>query len=373
MEEGTILKWLKTEGDLVSEGEVLFEMETDKAISEVPSPASGTLLRIVRPEGQVKVEEIVAWIGQPGETIDLGALGGTQALSLPTLSSTDNTSVSQHSLKAHKVIATPAARRRAAELKVDLTTVEGTGPGGRIVQEDVEKAGQSMKLVKLPKATLSLSDRKCLIRQLTTTWQSVPHIHISRRLNADELMKAKTQADSNSASEVSITDLILYILSRLLPRFPGLTMVWSGEELMPASQINLAFAVDTDRGVVAPVIVNATALSLPALSKRRQELTVAARSHHLRLEEVQAGVFTLTNLGMEGIDTFAPILNAPQTAILAIGRITQEPVVIDGSLGIGWRVWANLAADHRVTDGVLAGHFLSALQKELDQLFQNAG
>lgn len=353
-----ILKWFKTEGDAVGEEEVLFEMETDKAVVEVGAPVAGVLLRILEAEGTVKVGSVVGWIGQPGDSIEEAA--GAD----PPVADSGGIPTARSKIESRpaRILASPAARRRAAELGVALESVQSSTPGGRIEQKDVERAA-AMPVTE--KSAPQLGDRKLLIQRLVTTWQSVPHIHVARLLDAEGLMEAKNRL---TGTQVSITDLLLHIMVLLLPRFPELSMVWEGNKLVRAVQTNLAFAVDTDRGVVAPVISAAAALGLEERSKKRRQLTEAARAHRLRPEEMQGGVFTLTNLGMQGVDFFAPLINAPQTAILATGRIRQEPVVADGVIAMGWRMWVNLAVDHRVADGMAAARFLEQLQIEVEQL-----
>lgn len=173
-----------------------------------------------------------------------------------------------------------------------------------------------------------------------------------------------------ATAPVSVTDLLLFLLGRLLPGFPELTMIWSGEKLKPTSRINLSFAVDTRKGVLAPVIRDAGTLSLAQLSECRRTLTEAARAGRLSVHDLDGGVFTLTNLGMQEVDFFAPILNVPQTAILAIGRISEEPVVTGAAVAVGWKMWANLAVDHRVADEAAAARFLAQLQSEIHRLPQ---
>ncbi len=357
MEEATILKWLKGEGDLVAKDEPLFEMETDKAVLEVPAPESGTLLRILVPQGSAKVEQVIGWIGQPGEPIEATASELAGAAPAPAA-----VSVPDDLLSTPVPLATPAARRRARELGIQLAGLAGTGPGGRITQEDIERAARSPA----GPATRLLRQRRSLIQQLSATWQTVPHIHIAKLLDADGLIEAKALV----GADTTITDLVLFLLAKLLPGFPGLTMTWVGDDLQPVARLDLAFAVDTDTGVVAPVIRGAESLSLHQLSQARRALAEAARSHRLRLQDLEGGVFTLTNLGTQEVDFFAPVINAPQTAILAIGRAAQQPVAVNEVLGIGWRMWANLAVDHRVTDGAEAGRFLSKLQDGIRQLPQ---
>jgi pyruvate dehydrogenase E2 component (dihydrolipoamide acetyltransferase) len=360
MEEGSILKWFKTEGEAVEEHELLFEMETDKAVVEVAAPAAGVVLRILAAEGPVKVGAVVGWIGQPGDSIELAAdvpPPVSESVEIPPARAKPES-------QPKKILATPAARRRAGELGLALENVQSSSPGGRIAQEDVERAAARRAAVTEQTAP-RFGDRRPLIQRLTTTWRSVPHIHVARLLDADGLMEAwKIPRDGTP----SVTDLLLQLLVSLLPPFPELSMVWEGDELVRALQLNLAFAVDTDRGVVAPVIMAANTLDLKERIKKRRELTEAARAHRLRPEDIQGGVFTLTNLGMEGVDFFAPLINAPQTAILATGRLKQEPVVRNGVVSVGWRMWVNLAVDHRVTDGMAAARFLEHLQIELGQL-----
>lgn len=360
MEEGSILKWFKTEGEAVGEDELLFEMETDKAVVEVAAPAAGVILRILAAEGPVKVGAVVGWIGQPGDSIEMAVDAHSQAaenIEIPTAQAKPEP-------QPKRILATPAARRRAGELGLALESVQSSSPGGRITEEDVEQAAARRAEV-TEQSALRFGDRKPLIQRLTTAWRPVPHIHVARLLDADGLMEAwKIPRDGTP----SVTDLLLQLLVSLLPRFPELSMIWEADKLVRALQLNLAFAVDTDRGVVAPVIMAANTLNLEERSKKRRELTEAARTHRLRPEDIQGAVFTLTNLGMEGVDFFAPIINAPQTAILATGRLKQEPIVSNGGVSVGWRMWVNLAVDHRVTDGMAAARFLEHLQIELGQL-----
>jgi pyruvate dehydrogenase E2 component (dihydrolipoamide acetyltransferase) len=323
MDEGTIVRWLKSEGERVAKDELLFELETDKALVEVPAPAEGVLIRILTRDGPARVESIVGWIGEPGETAG------------------DDTVPPQRARE--RVIATPAARRRAQELGIDIAAVKGTGPGGRISEQDVAGAAP---------APFRPAGRKTLADQVTAAWQSVPHIYIARELDVAALRAAhETQQD------LSVTDLLLFVLSRVLPGFP---------EIAPTT--DLAVAVGTDRGVVTPIIRNAGVLDVNGISGARRALMSAAREHRIRLEDIQGGSFTLTNLGMEDVDFFSPIINAPQTAILAVGAMREKPVVSGGGISIGWRMWATLALDHRVADGVYGARFLAELGRAIDRL-----
>lgn len=358
MEEGLILQWLKAEGDLITKDEVLFEMETDKAIVEVGAPADGVLLKILVSGGPVKVESVVGWIGKPGDILD-------DIPNKPAAAPEHSGGIVEREgpkLFPARIVATPAARRRAAELGIDLATVQPSAFGARIVQEDVDD--EALRSKSAEDFSPDLAGRKVLIDRLTSTWQSIPHIHVARHLDVNGLVEAK----ASIGTRASVTDLILWVLARVLLKFPELTSIWEGDKLIAANKINLAFAVDTSRGVVAPVIASEATLSLTGVAARRRELMEAAKARRLRAGDLQGGVFTLTNLGMEGVDFFTPLINAPQTAILATGRINQVPVVSNGSLAIGWRMWVNLAVDHRATDGMAAARFLEQLQIAVTKL-----
>lgn len=350
MEEGNIVRWFKSDGDAVAEGDLLFEIETDKAVVEVPAPAQGMLLRRLILEGPVKVNDIVAWIGDPGEHSDVPPSVAPKESVSP--SATSRQSFSETVVPLQRVAASPAARRRANELGVDLASVTGTGQGGRITEEDVERSVQ---------AGATLGSRKALARQVSIAWREAPHIHIGRELDATGLAALRSKY-----TDISLTDLFLYALAKALPAFPQLTQVWKDEKLQQCGT-DVCLAVETPRGVVTPVLRAIDKLALYQLRQRQKQITEAARAGRVKLDELQGG-FTLTNLGMYGADFFTPILNHPQTAILAVGRVKQQPIIASESIGVGWRVWVNLAVDHRVTDGAYAARFLEKFQQILTQL-----
>jgi pyruvate dehydrogenase E2 component (dihydrolipoamide acetyltransferase) len=356
MEEGTIVYWLKAPGDVVAEGEPLFEMETDKANLEVPSPAAGVLLRTLVSNGTAKVNDVVAWIGEPGEVLDETPAAKPAETALQAPAKIPQIPAEADVAPQH-IIASPAARRRGKELGIDLASVTGTGQGGRITEQDVEHVAQ---------AGPSPASRRAIARQLSLAWREAPHIHIGRELDAAGLAAVREKLQS-----VSYTDLFLYAVAKVLPSFPQLTQVWDGERLQQGTGIDVCLAVETPKGVVAPVIRSADKLSFHDLRRRQRQITEAARAGRLKVDELQ-GVFTLTNLGMYGADFFTPILNHPQTAILATGRVMQQPVINSGTVGVGWRIWVNVAVDHRVTDGAYAARFLEEFQQMLNRLPREA-
>jgi len=352
MSQGTILQWMKRAGESVAKDETLLELETDKAVVELPAPVDGTLLRIARDCGEVAVDQIVGWIGSPGEQIpdDVAVPAEVESI-LPHIPQPAALNSSSTPLAA-----TPAARRRAKELGVDLHTVKGSGPGGRIIEGDVESCVQR----RVEPVALR---RRALAEHVTEAWRSVPHIHIVRLMDVDVLVSAKDRISTN-ADPITYTDLVLSTAARTLAQFTQLLFPTNDN----ATGISVAFAVDTENGVVTPAIQSISTLPLTELARVRRELTSLARSRKLRPEHLQPANFTVTNLGMFDVDLFAPIINTRQVAILATGQIKQQPVVENGQIRAGWRMWATLAADHRHIDGALAARFLSAWQVEMNRL-----
>jgi pyruvate dehydrogenase E2 component (dihydrolipoamide acetyltransferase) len=359
MEEATIVRWIRATGDTVEAEETLLELETDKALVDVPSPVSG-ILEIAIPSGEVGVEQVIAWITNSQSDISPANSASKVLSSSPTTAESRSpvSSVPGGQRRATGVIATPAAKRRAAELSVDLSLISGTGPGGRITSEDVEAAVEDHSPV--------TASRKALAENVTKSWQAIPHIYISRNMNVDGLAQAKRMVYKDGTSGVTYTDLILYSIARVLVEFPQVAA--TGEHVQP-NKIHVSFAVATrESSVVTPVIQDANQLSLCRLSEVRRELTELALSRRLHPGHLAGGQFTVTNLGMEEVDFFAPIICAPQRAILAVGRIAQNPVVEEERLVVGWRMWASLAADHRYIDGVVAARFLTRWQQQLQRL-----
>jgi pyruvate dehydrogenase E2 component (dihydrolipoamide acetyltransferase) len=361
MEHGTILQWVRKIGDSIAKDEMLLELETDKAIVELPSPTDGILLSILHESGEVNVDQVIGWIGQRGE-----AVPETGPLHTPAQTSSPEASVSVSSQNAERgpsaplLAATPAARRRAKELGIDLSSVKGTGPGGRITEENVEGHAQA-------KSDLPSSRRRVLAEHVTEAWRNVPHIHIVRSMGMDSLVRAKDVL-SGKDQPISYTDLVLFTLAKTLTRFPQVLF----SPPPGATNLSLAFAVDTEHGVVTPAIPGVDKLTLAQLAEARRKLTSLAQARKLQPEHLQTANFTLTNLGMFGIDLFAPIINTPQIAILAVGQIAQQAVIKDGQVCAGWRMWATLAADHRHIDGALAAKFLAVWQDELNRLPESA-
>jgi len=363
MDSGTLVKWLKQEGEPVEKGESLFQLETDKTVVEMPSPERGLLKKIVVREGTVAVGKTVAFIGdtsdplpnvvedQGGKSLNLEGPGRAVLPAQPA--------------EVGSVRATPAARRRARELGLDLGKLVGTGPEGRITQEDVERQGALPASGSPP---LLEEHRRLIGERTSNTWRTVPHIHIGGELVARGIALALESGRASVGPCLTITDLLLYTTALLLGEIKPLNAVWLNDQLQVQPHVHLAFAVQTDLGVVAPVIHDADQLSLAGLSAKRKDLTERALSRRLELAELAGGTFTVTNLGMYPVDFFAPVINHPQAAILATGRVRQVAAVRGTQISPEWRMWANLAVDHRVADGATAAQFLRRLEESIEAL-----
>lgn len=363
MESGTLVKWLKLEGESVEKDEPLFELETDKTVVEMPSPIRGLLKKIIVREGEVSVGATVAFIGDATDQLpDITKGEASKSPNAPV--SVPATSPPRSDVPGG-MRATPAARRRARELKLDLENIVGTGPEGRITQEDVE----GLASPPVGRSPSTGDGRRHLIAERTShAWRTIPHIHIGGDLAARGIKLALESGRTVIGPTLSITDLLLYVTASLLGEFKPLNAIWDDNQLLPQTHIHLVFAVQTDLGVMAPVIHNANELSLAGLSAKRKELMDRALARRLDLAEFAGGTFTVTNLGMYPVDFFAPVINHPQTAILATGRVRQIAKVQGNEVTPEWSMWANLAVDHRAADGATAAQFLQKLEESIETL-----
>lgn len=367
MEGGTLVRWLKREGEVVQKDEVLFELETDKANVEVPSPASGRLKKILVQEGPVVVGSTVGFIGEEQDILLDAALAGT-APSTHDIPVSGSSASARGESESQVIRATPAARRRARETGLNLAGVIGTGPEGRITQEDVETAIASRADGPASVKGVASDFRSLIAERTSRAWHTVPHIHVGGELNATGLKAALDKARTSGTPAISMTDLLLFTAAAALRAFPALNAVWRDGRAEPQPEINVGFAVHSDRGVVTPVIHCMERRSLSEISVEHIRLRKAVFSRSLQPRDLEGGTFTLTNLGMYPVDFFAPIVNHPQCAILATGRVRQVAAVGTGDLVPVWRMWANVALDHRVVDGAVAALFLAELERLMESL-----
>ncbi|MCD6155749.1 MAG: 2-oxo acid dehydrogenase subunit E2 [Candidatus Atribacteria bacterium] len=385
MEEGVINKWLVKEGDRVEKGDPLFEVATDKVNMEVEAPASGVVLKILYPEGStVPITKTVAYIGEEGEEIpsEEEATGEAaaevaekesreEAQEKPVSQKESTFTVEAKDGKRLKV--SPLAKRLAMEHGIDLTTVVGTGPGGRIIKRDIEKVlaerrAKTEETVSRPATskTVPLTRmRKIIAQRMLQSMQSKPHFFLTREVRADELVAFREKllplVEKRTGYRVSYTDILVKIVARVLEEFPEINAYFLDEEVQFNEQINIGIAVALDEGLVVPVLRDANRKSITSIVKEMNELVQKARKGKLLPEDLEGGTFTISNLGMFGVDSFTAIINPPQSAILACGAIRRKPY-FDGKEIIPAYLWnLTLSCDHRIIDGATAAKFMSTL------------
>jgi pyruvate dehydrogenase E2 component (dihydrolipoamide acetyltransferase) len=368
MEEGVLLKWHVKPGAVVKKGDVIFEIETDKATMDVESPESGRLARIVLEEGQaLAVLQPVAYLADNDADVDaFVAAGGwpkqvefrPSPVAEQVAPSRQSTASAATVSDGGRVKASPAARRIAQERGVDLSGVAaGTGPGGRILSGDVPaSAARSEKRKRMSQM------RKAIARGLSLSKQTIPHFYVRLTIDAAPLL-AFYQAQK-ALYPCSINDVIVQACARLLRDYPAFRSRIDGDELIETPSSNIGIAVGMDDGLVVPVVVGAEQLSLKQIAAETKRLATSARNG--KIEGSGQGSFTITNLGMFGTEEFAAIINPPEAAILAVGAARDAVIVKNGALTAGKTMTMTLSADHRVVDGMLAAKFLQGLKDLLE-------
>ncbi len=375
MEEGLVSRWLVADGDPVTAGQSVVEVETDKATIEIEAPADG-LLRIVAPQGAVvAVEGVLAEVEQAAMTATASGAGAHTVVTpadpapQPVVALTANGRAETEQRRAGP-IASPAARRLAREQGVDLTALPGSGPGGRIVARDVEAIDTALPLAPAALAAPGGSDRvrEAVVRNITASWQQIPHVHIGGELVADGLVRARAAAVPAEIG-VTVTDLLVVALARALAEVPELNAVRDPDgSVQRRPEVHLSLAVATPDGVRAPVIRDAGSRALADVAQERRRLVAAARLGTSDGRDLVGGTCTLSNLGAYPVDFFAPVVSGPQVAMVATGRVAEKVVVENGLIGVRPRLWVNVAIDHRAADGEAGGRLLAALEREIELL-----
>ena len=394
MTEGVLAKWHKKVGDTIKPGEVIAEVETDKATMDLEAFDKGTLLAIAAPEGsKVAVNGRIAVIGEPGEKVEaISALAPTKQAPAPTPTTATVSSSAPVSTptpaptpvpsSSGRVKASPLAKKVAAEKGIDLSRLAGSGPGGRIVRKDVEgaPAGGTRPAVSLfggkPIAQDSARPvsqmRAAIARRLVESKTTAPHFYVEREADAAPLGRLRTSANealelAKANLKLTVTDFVLKATVEALRRVPSVNSSWEGNSIRQHGAVHLAFAVALPDGLITPVIRNAHAKDLRTIAREAKELGAKAKAGKLQPEEYTGGTFTVSNLGMVGVERFAAILNPPQAAILAVGATVKKPVLAsNGAVVPGERMSLTVSADHRVVDGLVAGEFLKALVELLE-------
>jgi pyruvate dehydrogenase E2 component (dihydrolipoamide acetyltransferase) len=373
-ETGKLLAWRKKEGERVTKGEPLLEIETDKAVVEVEAPGDGILAGITADVGAViPVGETIAWLVGPGEKPP--AKSAATAAPAARASSAPERTVAvaapvttQHAGATPQI--SPKARRLAKELGVELGQIRGTGPDGTITSEDVQRAadakGAAVTVAAAPAGVEKLSQVARLMAERTTqSWTSVPHFFLVRDVDCSQLVTAQkklsAEAEKAQSPAPTITDLLIGILARTLAKHPLMNASWTAEGVRSNAEINVSVAMAVKDGVVGAVIHKANIAKIAEISTLRRELTERARAGRLKPADISGGTFTLSNLGMYKVDAFSAIITPPQAAILAVGSISERVVPVDGKPGIRPMMTMTLSSDHRVVDGARAAEFLSEL------------
>ncbi len=373
-ETGKLLAWRKQEGDRVTKGEPLLEIETDKAVVEVEAPADGILAGVKAVEGaDIPVGQTIAWIVAPGEAppAESAAAPVARALShakiktphavAPAIESPQPTSSSA------KI--SPKARRLAKELGVDLASVRASGPGGEILASDVQAAAAAPSASSEKSGNLEVPSSlgRIMAERTTQSWTTVPHFFVSREIEASGLNQYRERVAAASADEVRIshTDLLVALVARVLLKHPRLNASWSAEGIRLHDHVNMGVAIAVSDGVVAAVISNAHIATLADISAQRRELAERARAGKLRPADIADATFTISNLGMYQVDQFSAIITRPQAAILAVGAIANRVVAVHGQPAVRPMMTVTLSCDHRVADGARAAQFLGDLAEAM--------
>jgi pyruvate dehydrogenase E2 component (dihydrolipoamide acetyltransferase) len=370
-ETGKIVSWLKKEGDAISKGDPLLEVETDKAVVEIEATADGVLAGVKSHEGDVvPVGVTIAWIVAPGEqppaesaTAAPSARKITEQPQAAASSSTADRAETVPSADAAPRIS-PKARRLAKERGVDITRIRGTGPDGTISSEDVLAAAEATA-ARAPGASAAqagppLSGVARLMAERTTqSWTQAPHFFLVRELDAGALQQTRQKLG------VTVTDLLVALTARALKKHPKMNASWAGNTIQLNPSINISIAMAVTDGVVGAVIPNTDATGVADIATQRKELTERARGGKLKPADVAGGTFTITNLGMYNVDAFSAIIAPPQAAILAVGRIADRVVAINGQPAVRPMMTLTLSSDHRVVDGAQAAMFLNDLAEAI--------
>lgn len=391
-ESGAIEEWLKNIGDTVEVGDLLVAVSTDKAVVEVEAEFAGTLGRILVEAGttDIAVKTPIAIMLLDGE--DENALDGWSGAAdervpgeVRTVESPEpeaTRAAASPSDRRDRLSASPIARRTARKAGIDLNTVEGSGPRGRIVLGDVEAAAaekgidlrmrESAPVELLPAGSYSVEPadniRQIIARRLTAAKRDIPHFYLTVDLRLDRLSDARQQLNESAepGEKVSVNDFFIKACALALKDVPNANAAWSGDAILLFNDVNISIAVDSPKGLMTPVLYNADAKSLMTISRELKDLVERARTGKLQPKEFQGGGFTVSNLGMYGIREFSAIINPPQACILAIGAGEQRAVVRDGQIVAANIATCTLSVDHRAVDGVLGAEFLQALQKYIE-------
>jgi pyruvate dehydrogenase E2 component (dihydrolipoamide acetyltransferase) len=376
-ETGKLIAWRKKEGDRVTKGEPLLEIETDKAVVEVEAPADGILAGIKASEGSdIPVGQTIAWIVAPGETppIETESTAPAARASSHAKAESSPAAVTPASgsalVSAASAKTSPKARRLAKELGVDLATVRASGPGGEILASDVQAAASAPAASGAPEKSsgsieVPSSLGRIMAERTTQSWTTVPHFFVTREIEATALnqYRERVMAEIERTHQVRIThtDLLVALTARVLLKHPRLNASWTAGGILLHDHVNMGIAIAVNDGVVAAVVHNAHTASLAEIAMQRRDVAERARVGKLRPADIADATFTISNLGMYQVDQFCAIITPPQAAILAVGSIADRVVVVQGQPAVRPMMALTISCDHRVADGARAARFLADL------------
>ncbi|MBP8725497.1 MAG: 2-oxo acid dehydrogenase subunit E2 [Saprospiraceae bacterium] len=385
MTEGFIKSWSKRVGDRVKPGDVLAEVETDKATMDLEAYEDGVLLHIAIPSGGVPVDSIIAILGKEGEAFEHLLNDGTTSVAVEPLAApasiAEATAVSGGSspevLDETRIKASPLARSIAREKGIALSAVRGSGDHGRIVKRDLEElsstpSGQAGRIARPQSPSdkdreVPVSQmRKTIARRLAESKFAAPHFYLTTEVRMDACIAAREQLNERSTEKISFNDLIAKACASALRAHPAVNVSWQGDKMVYHGSIHLGIAVAIDDGLVVPVVRDADHKSLTELHQEIADLATRAKDRKLVLEEMQGNTFTLSNLGMFDIDHFTAIINPPDACILAVGSIRKQPAVVNDELVISNLMKMTLSCDHRAVDGATGARFLQTLKGFLE-------
>lgn len=409
MQEGTLVRWVRNEGEAINKGDILAEIETDKATVEVESSAGGTVRKLLVEQGTVvPIGAAIAIIGTKDEKIDLPAKSeakpeqrGSQPVPAvrPPAQQPSASGVAPGGASARApspvtepprpddVRASPLAKRLARESHVDLTHLQGSGPAGRIVRKDIEAAlAQGGAQTQTPQVTSGLPTsttvnvhhqdeeirlsklRQAIARRMSESKTTAPHFYVTHEYKMDALLALRDQANSMLPDDqkISVNDFIIKATALCLRQFPNLNAAYTGDTVLRYGAVNLAVAVAVEGGLLTVVCKDADRKNLQQISQEVRSMAARARSGKVHPEDIEGSTFSVSNLGMFDVENFAAILNPPEAGILAVGSAREVPVVDKGEIKAGWRMKATIAVDHRVSDGAEAAQFMQALAQYIE-------
>jgi pyruvate dehydrogenase E2 component (dihydrolipoamide acetyltransferase) len=409
--EGTIIEWLKKPGDPVTKGEYLLTIETEKATVDVEAPGTGLLGPSLAPKGTtVPVTTTIGYILKEGEVSPKWDMAPDESAHVEAAAPSKNEQLAQGSPEKEQVKAgeaqrskvSPLAKRMAKELGLDLSKIKGTGPDGRILQEDIQAfvkastpseqksqepahpmpAPQTSPAAPSPEIAMNLDGelqelsnlQRVSAERMAQSFRTAPHFYLNVQVDMSQAVVMREallpDVEAKTGVRLSFTDILLLAVCQALKLHPTLNAMFDNGKLYRYKDINVSLAVDTPRGLTAPVFHHTDRSSLFEIAQQRSELVKRAQNSRLTLEDLSGGTFTVSNLGMFGIDVFNAIINPPQAAILAVGRIAKRPVVINEALELRSTMWLSLSVDHRVADGAEGARFLQDLVNYLENPYR---